>query len=146
MRVKRAWVSPPQAIGGLDHLGTQAPCVLVYSQLLPGITNVTDRARYYSFYPWLVWSFDQRYAKDDEARFVELFRRADCLFTLVSERHARKTDRDNERHGVAMVGRVQLTSALNRLEAGDHLSFSQYTSQESPLRGFCTGVTSEVAS
>ena len=136
MRVETAWVSPPQAIGGLDHLGTQAPCVLVYSQLLPGITNVTDRARYYSFYPWLVWSFDQRYAKDDEARFVEFFRRADCLFTLVSERHARKTDRDNERHGVAMVGRVQLTSALDRLEAGDHLSFSQYTSQDSPLRYF----------
>jgi len=136
MRVETAWVSPPQAIGGLDHLGTQAPCVLVYSQLLPGITNVTDRARYYSFYPWLVWSFDQRYAKDDEARFVEFFRRADCLFTLVSERHARKTDRDNERHGVAMVGRVQLTSALDRLAAGDHLSFSQYTSQDSPLRYF----------
>ena len=114
--------------------------------MLPGITNVTDRARYYSFYPWLVWSFDQRYAKDDEARFVELFRRADCLFTLVSERHAWKTDRDNERHGVATVGRVQLTSALDRLEAGDHLSFSQYTSQESPLRGFCTAVTSDVAS
>jgi len=53
-------VKPPTAIGGLDHLGTQAPCVLIYSQLLPGITNVTDRARYYSLYPWLVWSFEQR--------------------------------------------------------------------------------------
>lgn len=136
MKVETAWVSPPQAIGGLDHLGTQAPCVLIYSQLLPGITNVTDRARYYSFYPWLIWSFDQRYAKDDEARFVEFFRRADCLFTLLSERHARKTDRDNERHGVAMVGRVQLTQALDRLEAGEYLNLSQYTSQESPLRYF----------
>ena len=136
MKVETAWVSPPQAIGGLDHLGTQAPCVLIYSQLLPGITNVTDRARYYSFYPWLIWSFDQRYAKDDESRFVEFFRRADCLFTLLSERHARKTDRDNERHGVAMVGRVQLTQALDRLEAGENLNLSQYTSQESPLRYF----------
>lgn len=136
MKVETAWVSPPQAIGGLDHLGTQAPCVLIYSQLLPGITNVTDRARYYSFYPWLIWSFDQRYAKDDEARFVEFFRRADCLFTLLSERHARNTDRDNERHGVAMVGRVQLTQALDRLEAGEYLNLSQYTSQESPLRYF----------
>lgn len=136
MKVETAWVSPPQAIGGLDHLGSQAPCVLIYSQLLPGITNVTDRARYYSFYPWLIWSFDQRYAKDDETRFVEFFRRADCLFTLVSERHARNTDRDNERHGVAMVGRVQLTSALDRLEAGDQLSLSEYTSQNSPFRYF----------
>ena len=102
MKIDTNWISPPQSIGGRDHLGTQAPCVLIYSQLLPGITNVTDRARYYSFYPWLIWSFDQRYPKD-EMKFVEFFRRADCLFTLISERHARITDRDNERHGVGAV-------------------------------------------
>ncbi len=136
MNITTAWVSPPLSIGGLDHLGTQAPCVLIYSQLLPGITNVTDRARYYSFYPWLVWSFDQRYAKNDETRFVEFFRRADCLFTLISERHARTTDRDNERHGVAMVGRVQLLQALDRLQADGPLRLSQYTAQDLPSRYF----------
>lgn len=136
MKIDTNWVSPPLSIGGLDHLGTQAPCVLIYSQLLPGITNVTDRARYYSFYPWLVWSFDQHYPKDDEARFIELFRRADCLFTLISERHSRVTDHDNERHGVAMVGRVQLLQALDRLQAGDSLGLSQYTAQDSPSRYF----------
>lgn len=135
MKIETAWVSPPQSIGGLDHLGTQAPCVLIYSQLLPGITNVTDRARYYSFYPWLIWSYDQRYPKD-ETKFVEFFRRADCLFTLISERHARRTDRDNERHGVAMVGRVQLLQALDRLESGAALKLSEYTSQESAHRYF----------
>jgi hypothetical protein len=92
MKIETSWVQPPQSIGGLDHLGTQAPCVLIYGQLLPGITNVTDRARYYSFYPWLIWSYDLRYSKDDPVRFVEFFRRADCLFTLISERHARMTD------------------------------------------------------
>jgi hypothetical protein len=136
MKIDTNWVSPPQSIGGLDHLGTQAPCVLTYAQLLPGITNVTDRARYYSFYPWLIWSFDQRYEKDDAAKFVEFFRRADCLFTLISERHARITDRDNERHGIAMVGRIQLTQALDRLESGEPLRLSQYTAQELPFRYF----------
>jgi hypothetical protein len=109
---------------------------LIYGQLLPGITNVTDRARYYSFYPWLIWSFEQRYPLNDEARFVEFFRRADCLFTLISERHARITDRDNERHGIAMVGRVQLLQALDRLEAGEALTLSDYTLQESAHRYF----------
>ena len=52
-----AWVKPPEPIRGLDHLGVQAPCIALYGQLLPGITNVTDRARYYSFYSWLLWSF-----------------------------------------------------------------------------------------
>jgi len=136
VKISTDWVSPPTSIGGLDHLGTQAPCVLIYGQLLPGITNVTDRARYYSFYPWLIWSFEQRYPLDDQARFVEFFRRADCLFTLISERHARKTDHDNERHGIAMVGRVQLTLALDRLESGEPLSLSNFTAQDSPLRYF----------
>jgi len=135
MKIETNWVSPPLSIGGLDHLGTQAPCVLIYAQLLPGITNVTDRARYFSFYPWLIWSFDQRYPKE-EAKFVEFFRRADCLFTLISERHARVTDRDNERHGVAMVGREKLLKALDRLEAGEALKLSDYTAQDSAHRYF----------
>lgn len=136
MNVETAWVTPPHAIGGLDHLGTQAPCVLIYSQLLPGITNVTDRARYYSFYPWLVWSFERRYPNAGLDAFVEFYRRADCLFTLIAERHARATDRDDERHGAAMVGRIQLTQALDRLDAGTPLRLSHYTASDSEHRYF----------
>lgn len=127
MEVSTHWVKPPTAIGGLDHLGTQGPCLAIYAQLLPGITNVTDRARYYSLYPWVVWSFDRRFPKADADIFVEYFRRADCLFTLISERHARKTDKDAERHGNAMVGRNQLLPALDRLEHGEELRLSTYT-------------------
>lgn len=127
MEVSTHWVKPPSAIGGLDHLGTQGPCLAIYAQLLPGITNVTDRARYYSLYPWVVWSFDQRFPTADADIFVEYFRRADCLFTLISERHARKTDKDAERHGNAMVGRNQLLPALDRLEHGEELRLSTYT-------------------
>lgn len=136
MKIETAWVAPPPSIGGLDHLGTQAPCILIYGQLLPGITNVTDRARYYSFYPWLIWSYDRNFSKNDPAHFVEFFRRADCLFTLIAERHARNTDRDNERHGVAMVGRIQLVSALDRLNEGDILRLTHYTAQDSQHRYF----------
>lgn len=136
MKIETSWLTPPTAIGGLDHLGTQAPCLLIYGQLLPGITNVTDRARYYSLYPWIVWSYDRRYPKEDAALFVEYFRRADCLLTLVAERHARQTDSDNERHGAAMVGRIQLVSALDRLKNGQTLQLSHYTSQDSAQRYF----------
>ena len=136
MKLVTSWLAPPQSIGGLDHLGTQAPCVVIYGQLLPGITNVTDRARYYSFYPWLVWSFDRRYPLDDYKRFIEYFRRADCLFTLISERHARITDQDNERHGTAMVGRVQLLKALDNLTSDSPLQLSEYASESSGSRYF----------
>ncbi len=54
MSATTVWVKPFHAIGGRDHLGVGAPSEHLYAQLLPGITNVTDRARYYSFYPWMV--------------------------------------------------------------------------------------------
>ena len=34
MKIETSWVSPPQSIGGLDHLGTQAPCVLIYEAVV----------------------------------------------------------------------------------------------------------------
>jgi hypothetical protein len=136
MKANTGWVSPPLSIGGLDHLGTQAPCVLVYSQLLPGITNVTDRARYYSFYTWLIWSIAQRFPAADADEFVEYYRRADCLFTLAAERHSQTTDRDSERHGVAMVGRVKLVPALDLLKKQTKLRLSTYSDRDSALRYF----------
>ena len=136
MKTMTSWVKPPTAIGGLDHLGTQGPCLLIYAQLLPGITNVTDRARYYSLYPWLIWSFEQRFPDADAEQFIEFYRRADCLFSLISERHSRVTDHDAERHGAAMVGRNQLLPALDRLEQGVMLQLSHYTAKDSEHRYF----------
>jgi hypothetical protein len=102
------WVEPAKPIRGLDHLGVQAPCIALYAQLLPGITNVTDRARYYSFYPWLIRSFERRYRDHSEREFRRVLRRAECLFTLIAIRHARVGDGDDGRHGAAMVGRLSL--------------------------------------
>ena len=59
MEVITAWVKSLKQIGGLDLLAGQAPCINIYGRLLPGITNVTDRARYYTFYPWLLWAVEQ---------------------------------------------------------------------------------------
>jgi len=131
------WIKRPTSVPGLDPLGSQAPCINLYGQLLPGITNVTDRARYYSLYPWFVWAFDRKEPKGDLAKFEELYRRADCLFTLIAEHHARTTDQNNERHGAAMVGRLKLLPALTALEAGKKLSLSDYaTRDEVPKRYF----------
>ncbi|MFK0376959.1 hypothetical protein [Pandoraea sp. NPDC090278] len=137
MKIDTAWVEPPHSIGGLDHLGAQAPCVLIYGQLLPGITNVTDRARYYSFYPWLIWSLAKRFPYDeDETSFVERFRRADCLFTLIAEHHSQCTDKISERHGAAMVGRQKLVSAVQRALDGETLKLVRFTANDSEDRYF----------
>ena len=38
---------------GLDPLGMQNLGVALYQRLMPGISNVTLRMRYYGFYCWL---------------------------------------------------------------------------------------------
>lgn len=126
--MQTGWVKPPKPIMGLDHVGTQSPCTLIYSQLLPGITNVTDRARYYSFYPWIVRCLDTRYKEASIESYIDFYRRADCLLTLISERHARTLE--DEHHGEAMIGRLRLVPALTKLEEGKELKLSTYATRE----------------
>ncbi|WP_438002341.1 hypothetical protein WMF26_24815 [Sorangium sp. So ce185] len=129
-----AWVSPPQPIRGLDHLGVQAPCTTLYTQLLPGITNVTDRARYYAFYPWVIWSFERRYADHSLDEFRRVLRRAECLFALIAIRHARALgDADHGRHGIGMVGRFELLRIGDDVE---EISLDEYAALEGPRRYF----------
>jgi hypothetical protein len=128
-----AWVRPPEPISGLDHLGVQAPCIALYGQLLPGITNVTDRARYYTFHPWVLWSFEKRYKDHSLEEFRRVLRRAECLFALIAIPHARKLgDSDDGRHGKAMVGRDKL---LRIGEASD-FSLDDYAALEGSNRYF----------
>ena len=39
---------------GLDPLGLQITSEATYAALLPGVTNLTNRIRYYGFYCWLL--------------------------------------------------------------------------------------------
>ncbi len=128
------WVEPAKPIRGLDHLGVQAPCIALYTQLLPGITNVTDRARYYSFHPWLIRSFERRYSDHSIVEFRRVLRRAECLFALIAIRHARITgDDDAGRHGAGMVGRFTL---LRIPEDEKAIRLDDYAGFDGPKRYF----------
>ena len=108
--IQTGWVTPPIPIRGLDHLGVQAPCIALYGQLLPGITNVTDRARYYSFYPWLLWSFERRYTDHSKDAFCRVLRRAECLLGLIASYHETDLGEDDGTHGTGTIGRRKLQS------------------------------------
>ncbi|WP_295803048.1 hypothetical protein [uncultured Microbulbifer sp.] len=127
--VQTGWVQPPKQIGGLDHLGAQAPCIKIYSQLLPGITNVTDRARYYSFYPWVFTEFD-RNGWRAESEWAPRLRRAECLLTLIAHFHSHTADDDDE-HGDAMVGSNTLDKAAAQVAAGATVRLSDFAHQDS---------------
>ncbi len=128
MSIRTNWLSPPRSIKGQDQLGSQAPCEMTYSQLLPGITNVTERARYFSFYTWVTWSFDHRLKNLGPEEYVEHFRRADCLYTLIAAHEA--TSSNYQRPAERMVGRLKLSPAVGRLEEDGSLRLSDYATLE----------------
>ena len=117
MEIQSGWVKPPVQIGGLDHLATQATCINLYGRYLPGITNVTDRARYFSFYPWIVWALEQAGHTYNDT-FIEQFRRADCLFTLIAQRHAHTSGTDRDSHAAAMIGSVNMAKPISEDKGG----------------------------
>jgi hypothetical protein len=103
-------------VTGQDHLGTIAPGESLYAEQIPGITNVTARARYYSFYPWFFRELEKRRPTATAEDLIDAVRRAECLFALVGAQHARVLADDEARHGATMVGRDKLVPALE--EAG----------------------------
>jgi hypothetical protein len=129
MNFDTAWLKPYSSKSGRDHLGVQGPCINIYGQLLPGITNVTDRARYYSFYPWLFWAFEKHYKASTWRFITDRFRRADCLFTLIAARHSKVLDEREELHGMGMVGRDTLMPTLDYFDQGKSLKLSDYATQ-----------------
>jgi len=78
------WVQRDRRIiEGLDHLGIELVSVNLYQAMLPGLTNVTERARYYAFYPWTV----HRYAQDgpsvrSKAAWRNWFRSLDFTYAV----------------------------------------------------------------
>lgn len=128
MLARTAWVKRPFTTKGLDPLAVQAPCINIYGHLLPGITNVTDRARYYSFYPWMIWTLNQLAGEKSHADLIQWVRRADCLFTMIGIRHRIKSqDNDMLRHDAALIGSQTLRPLLADLDNGGRLDLSKYT-------------------
>jgi len=80
-----AWSQASRPTLGRDPLGIQATSVRIYRDLVPGITNVTNRLRYYSFYCWVVQNFEQTQHVDDEAKWRIFVRRSEALYALTSE-------------------------------------------------------------
>lgn len=69
---------------GQDPLGMQALCISLYQSLVPGISNVTLRVRYYGFYAWLSWRYSVDVRNGSVAEWRRYLRRAEALCALIS--------------------------------------------------------------
>jgi hypothetical protein len=64
----------------------------MYSYLVPGITNVTDRARYFAIHPFIVHLWAKRKATTDKAAFMNLVRKVECILAISERIRVRETD------------------------------------------------------
>lgn len=85
-----AWTSRRER-RGVDPLGMQNTSVSLYQRLLPGISNVTLRMRYYGLYAWLA----DRYARSSGSTSVEewrkYLRRSEALYALIVQSNTQDT-------------------------------------------------------
>jgi len=79
------WTKKGSFSAGRDPLGFQAASVRLYTVLVPGLTNVTNRLRYYSFYCWVIWQFEKTHHTTKEDKWVEFIRRAEAAIALACQ-------------------------------------------------------------
>lgn len=76
-------------------MGIQNSSITVYGLLLPGLTNLTGRLRYYSFYCWLLYEYTKEYRKSGQERTVRdqqnFIRRAELAMAFLMEGRGAKS-------------------------------------------------------
>jgi hypothetical protein len=82
MDLMPTWTAAGSWSLGRDPLGLQATSVRMYRNLVPGLTNVTNRLRYYSFYCWVIERYEATEHSGDIARWSRFIRRSEALFAL----------------------------------------------------------------
>lgn len=107
---------------GLDPLGMQNTSISMYQFLLPGVSNVTLRMRYYGLHTWLLWEYAQREHSGDPDDWCIFLRRAEALYALVSQHNTQDA-------GVA--GNRWATNQLQRVHGG-RIRFAASTDRKTP--------------
>ena len=69
-------------VGGRDPLGLSRVSFLITDYLLTGIITTTSRARYYSFYPWVLLDIETTENPKRHSDFVAAFQRREAFMSL----------------------------------------------------------------
>lgn len=77
-------------IGGLDPLGLQNTSNATFAMLLPGLNNLTQHIRYYSFYCWVLDEYSKRSGSTDPREQRRFIRKAEFMMALVAQFHSHR--------------------------------------------------------
>lgn len=113
------WAESSGYKGGRDPMGIQNSSVVIYTNLLPGITNVTERVRYYGFHCWVLWQYHML-AKSKENNTseyqVNFIRRSELLIAFLMQSY--------DEHYGNIPGADFAGTFIDRLREEGHLQFS----------------------
>jgi len=79
------WGASITLITGLDPLSLQTTSEATYATLLPGISNLTNRLRYYGFYCWLLDFYFKKEKKGNSVEQYRFIRRAELMIAIVMQ-------------------------------------------------------------
>lgn len=79
------WGTSIKLITGLDPLSLQTTSEAIYATMLPGISNLTNRLRYYGFYCWLLDFYFKREKKGNSTEQFKFIRRAELMVAILMQ-------------------------------------------------------------
>lgn len=88
-------------VRGLDPLGMLSPIEACYQSLLPGLSSVTTRLRYYSFHCWWLAAYARDRPSNSKEEYDLRARRAEALFALASLYQPGASGQQNYEQGLA---------------------------------------------
>jgi hypothetical protein len=97
-----------------DDLGVEEVGAGLLRRLIPGVIQNTPNAGYYSFYPYLLWKWEQLGGDISREAFVPFYRRHESVFSVACALH-------KHRHGTWLTGVNGADAASDRareLDAG----------------------------
>lgn len=80
------WAENSGFITGRDALGIQNSSITTYSRLLPGMTNLTLRLRYYGFYMWILQNYHEKHGSNSKLTYKNQFfyvRKAELIMAFI---------------------------------------------------------------
>ena len=79
------WGESINLITGLDPLSLQTTSEATYATLLPGISNLTNRLRYYGFYCWLLDFYFKKEKKGNSTEQYKFIRRTELMIAIIMQ-------------------------------------------------------------
>lgn len=84
------WGASINLITGLDPLSLQTTSEATYATMLPGISNLTNRMRYYGFYCWLLDFYFKKEKKGNSTEQYKFIRRAELMVAIIMRSERRE--------------------------------------------------------